>query len=124
MAVGADKRLTGPAEPLHVHWVADAVAGPAVPHAEATAGRPQEQMLLGVQVVGFEEVVVDVLRDDADLHAVDPHRFQLQHHERSENILEQGLVDAQRDLVAGDHAPGNEPGADQILGDVERHGRA
>ena len=57
--------LPGYAEALHVHRVADAVAGLGVPEAEALAGRAQEQVVVGVAEVGLQQVVVDVLQPTA-----------------------------------------------------------
>jgi hypothetical protein len=48
MAVGTDKRLARLAETLHVHRMADAVARPTVPDAEAAARRSQKQATITV----------------------------------------------------------------------------
>ena len=57
--------LPGDAEALHVDGVGDAVAGLGEPQAEALAAELQEQVVLGVLLVGLQQVVVDVLHATA-----------------------------------------------------------
>ena len=60
-------------------------------------------MLVAVEVVGFEQVVVDVLDGAVDPNALDAHGLEFQHHQGTQHVLQKCLVDAQRDLVAGLH---------------------
>jgi hypothetical protein len=62
MAVGADQRLAGFPEALHVDGVAHAVAGAAVPDTEALARAAQELVVVCVLVVLLQQIVIDVLR--------------------------------------------------------------
>jgi len=60
VTVASYQRCTRLSEPLHVNGMADAVAWPAIPDPEATAGGAQEQMLFSVRVVDLEQIVIDV----------------------------------------------------------------
>ena len=93
VAVRADQRLARLAEALHVDRMADAVAGAAVPDAEAPAGAAQEQMLVRVHVIVLDEVVVDVLRRQLDLDPLDAHGLEFEHDQRAQHVLQQGLID-------------------------------
>ena len=115
MAVRANQRQTGLAETLHMDGMADAVAGPAVPDAEASACAAQEQVLVGVQMVVLDEVVVDILRRKSNLDPVDAHRLEFEHHQRAENILTEGLIDRESDLLSGARFPFDQMGADEFL---------
>ena len=100
VAVRAQQGLARLAEALHVHGVADAVARAAEPDAEPLAGALQEEVVVGILDIRLDQVVVDVLGRDLGLHAVQAHRFQLQHHQRAGGVLGQGLVDADADFLA------------------------
>ena len=115
------ERLARLAEALHVDRMADAVARTAVPQPEAPAGAAQEQMVVGILVVGLQEVVVDVLRRQLGLDPLDPHRLQFQHHQRAQHILQKGLIDLQCDFSTGPHVAVEKVGLDQLLRDIEGH---
>ncbi len=121
MAVGADQRLAGLAEALHVDRMADAVARPRVPDPESAAGRAQEHVLIRVELVVLDKVVVDVLRRETDLDALDAHRLQLKHDEAAEHVLQEGLVDPESDLAARGEVALGEVGLDELLRQVQRH---
>src|SRR5690606_24731604 len=122
VAVGADHRLTGYAETLHVRRMRDAVARLGVPDAEPSAGRAQEVVVVRVLVVGLQQVVVDVLDGALGPSAVELQRLQLQHHHGAGGVLGQRLVDPQRDLLPRRHLAVHEVGLDQLLRDVAWHG--
>jgi hypothetical protein len=115
VAVGANEHQSWLAEPLHVNGVADAVTGAAVPDAEAPAGATQEQVLVGVQVVVLNEVVVDILRGEPNLHLLDAHGLKFEHHQRAEHVLQKGLIDGKRDLIARSQRAHNKMRAHKLL---------
>ena len=100
VAIGPDERQARLAEALHVDGVADAVTRAAIPDAEPPAGATQEQVLVGVQVVVLNEVVVDILRGEPNLHLLDAHGLQFEHHQRAEYVLQKSLIDGKCDLIA------------------------
>lgn len=51
-------------------------------------------------MIVLDKIMVDILRREPDLDALDAHRLELEHHQRAEHILEQRLVDRERDLHA------------------------
>ena len=89
-----EKRLARNAEALHVHLVRDAVARQAEMDAVAGAGGLKVLVVVGVLVVGLQEVVVHVLGRQLDLHPVDPQGLELEHGHGAGGILEQGVIDA------------------------------
>src|SRR5262249_8207939 len=93
VAVGADQGLARFAEALHVGGMADAVSRTAVPDAEAAAGGTQKEVLFAIQIIRLEEIMVDILGGDADLHALGAHRFKFQHDEHSQHVLWEYLID-------------------------------
>jgi hypothetical protein len=87
VGVGTGHGLAGDTEARHVHGVRDAVAGLGEPYAEAPARAVQEEVVVGVALVGLEEVVVDVLGGELGVHAVETHRLELEHHEGAGSVL-------------------------------------
>ncbi|MER6919393.1 hypothetical protein ABT314_10240 [Streptomyces spiralis] len=69
-------------------------------------------MLFLVEVVGLEEVVVNVLHRDVNCHTIGAHRLEFQHHQRTQGVLQQGLMGAQSDFTTRLHRS-----ADQVFGD-------
>ena len=63
-------------------------------------------MILGVLLVGLQQVVVDVLHADLGARPIQSERFQLLHHQRARRVLGQRLVDANRDLLPRRHLAG------------------
>ena len=122
MAVGAGEGRSWAPEALHVHGMADAVAGPGEPDAEALAGGVQEEVVVGVAVVGLEEVVVDVLRRQLGPDPIEVHGLELEHDRGARGVLGQGLVDANADLLPRRHLAFDEVVFDQLLSDVPAHG--
>ena len=78
-------------------------------------------MLVRIHVIVLDEVVIDVLRRQADLDPLDAHRLQFEHHERAQHILQKGLIDLQRDFATGPHVAVEKVGLDQLLRDIEGH---
>ena len=114
-AIGAHEGEARLAEALHVHLVADAVSRAAVPNAETAARAAQEQVLVGVQVVVLNEVVVDILRGEPNLHLLDAHGLKFEHHQRAEHVLQKGLIDGKRDLIARSQRAHNKMRAHKLL---------
>jgi len=121
VAVGPDHRPARRAEALHVHRVADAVAGLAEPEPEALARALEKEVVVGVAEVGLEHVVIDVLRRQLCVRVVEVHRLELEHDHRARRILGQRLVDPDPDLGAGRHVALHEMGTDELLRDVLGH---
>src|SRR5205823_5767735 len=102
VAVSADERLARGGEALAVDVVADPVARPRKPEA-VTPGHPlQEPVVVRIFEVDLKDVVVDVHNRGVDLDAVDLEELELHAGHRSGRVLREGLVDAERDLLAGD----------------------
>ena len=89
--------------------------------AEAPAGAAQEQMLVRVQVIVLNQAVVDVLHRRLDPDPVDAHRLELEHDERAQHVLQERLVDLQRDLAAGLEVALEQVQLDQLLRNVQSH---
>ena len=121
VAVGAEERLAGGAEALQVHLVADAVARPR--EVDAVLGRDalQEAMVVGVLEARLEHVVVDVADRELRAHARDAHRLELEVGHRAGGVLRQRLVDAERDLAAGDGLAVDEVLFDDLAGQALSH---
>ena len=76
-------RLT---EALHVNGVTNAVSSPAIPDAETLAGRPEEEVLVGVEMVVLDKVVVDVLNGEGDTNSFQSHSLKFKHNENAKDI--------------------------------------
>ena len=63
-------------------------------------------MILGVLLVGLQQVVVDVLHAHLGAGPIEPERLQFLHHQRARRVLGQRLVDAYRDLLPRRHLAG------------------
>ncbi len=94
VAVGAQDGLAGDAKALHMDLVRHAVAGVAVVNAVSSAGRLQKLVIIGVLVVGLEEVMIDILHSQFYLDPIQPEGFKFQHGHGAGGILEQRVVDA------------------------------
>jgi hypothetical protein len=101
MAVRSDKRKSRLAEALHMYRMTDPIARPAVPDAETPTRAPQKEVLVRVEVIVLNEIVINILCREPDLHALDTHSLKLKHHEGAEHILEERLVYGDRNLIAG-----------------------
>ncbi len=73
MAVGSQQYRAGPAETLHVDYVAYAVARLAIPDAPPPTRTLEEQMVIRVPGVRLQEIVINVLCRKLRSHAVQPH---------------------------------------------------
>jgi len=100
--------------------MADPVARPAVPDAEAGAGGAQILVVVRVLVVELQEVVIDILGGELGAHPTETHCFQFEHHERAGSVLGQRLIDTQPDLLAGRQLAVDQMRCDQLLGHVLR----
>ena len=108
MAVGADQRLAGHAEALQVHLVADPVAGAGEADAVLLRHGLDIAVVVGVLEAALEGVVVDVGHGQLGAHPLDAHGLEFEVGHGAGGVLGQGLVDAQGDLAAGGHVPGDE----------------
>ena len=122
VAVRADHGQPGTAEALHMNLVGDAVARPRKVDAVAGTGGLQVLVVVGVLVVGLQQVVVDVLGGETDLDPRQAQRFELQHRHGAGGVLQQGMVDLDGDLLAGDQLPLDEVRLENFLGEVSGHG--
>jgi hypothetical protein len=121
VAIRAQQRFAWYAEALHVHRMAHAVSGTAVPDAKLFAGAAQKQMIVGILEIGLEQVVIDVLRGELGLDSGKVHRFELKHHHGSGGILGKSLVNFKAGLLSGFHAALDQMAADQLLADIFAH---
>jgi hypothetical protein len=106
---------------LHMHDMADAVAGARIPQTEAATGALQEEMIVSVQVVDLQQVVIDILSAALGARSIQADRLQRQHHQRAGRILCERLINADRDGLARTHLAVYEMGRDQLLGDILWH---
>jgi hypothetical protein len=44
-------------------------------------------MFVGVEMIVLDQVVIDILCGEPDLHATNSHRFELKHDKRAEHVL-------------------------------------
>ena len=109
------------AEPLQMDLVGDAVPRLRDMDAVTFAGGHQEDVVIGVPVVGLEQVVVDVLGRQFHLHPVNPHGHELQHRHGAGGVLEQGVVDPDGDLPAGDQFPLDQMGFEYLCCEIFGH---
>ena len=78
-------------------------------------------MLVGTHVVRLDQIMINVLRRQADADPIEAHGLELQHGERAEHVLQQHLIDGQRDLLPGRELALDQMRAHQFLRKVERH---
>lgn len=78
-------------------------------------------MVLGVLLVGLQQIVVDVLRAQLGLDAIEVERLEFLHHQGSGGVLGERLVDPDRDLLARFHPAVEEVCTDDLAGDSVRH---
>ncbi len=65
-------------------------------------------MVVGVLVVGLQQVVIDVLGAQLRLHRIEAQGLEFEHCHRPGGVLQQGMVDANGDLLAGHQLAGHE----------------
>ena len=116
MAVGAEQRLPGVAEPLAVDMVRNAVAGTGIDDAEFRRARLQETVVVGVAGIGLDDVMVHVTHRAIDLDARQSHGFEFEIGHGPGGVLRQRLVDAQADLFAGIEFALDQMGPQQLFG--------
>jgi hypothetical protein len=104
--IGPDHRLGGNPEALHVRWVRHTVAGLGEPQPEPLRCGAQVFVILGVFLVGLQQVVIDVLHADLGAGVIEPQRFQLLHHQGARRILSQRLIDSDRNFLTRCHLAG------------------
>ena len=78
-------------------------------------------MVVGVFEAGLEHVVVDITNRQLRAHAGDAHRLELEVGHGAGRVLRQRLVDAQRDLFAGDGIAVKQVAFDDLPGQALAH---
>jgi hypothetical protein len=73
VAVGAEQGFAWASKAFHMHDVADAVAWWRIPEAKFAAGAFEEEMILCIEIVDLQQIVVNILRADLSLHAIEVH---------------------------------------------------
>ena len=121
MAVRTDEGLAGLAEALQMHLMADAVAGAGEIHAVLCGDGLQIAVVVAVLKAALEGVVIDVGDAHFRFHSGNTHGLEFQIGHGAGGVLRQGLVDAQRDLAAGGHVPGDQMGRNDFLCDCLTH---
>ena len=122
MAVGAEQRLAGDPEALHVDGMAHPVPCSRIPDAEPPARAAQEDMVVRIAEVRLDQVVVHVLRRQLGPHAVEVHGLELQHHEGPGGVLRKRLVDPDRDLTPRSQVAFDEVRFQELPRDAPSHG--
>ena len=103
MAVRADERLARYTEAFKVYLMADAVARTRKTNASLLAHALDEAVVVGVLKTRLKGVMVDVCDGEVRLHSVYFHGLELEVCHCARGILGEGLVNADSDLVSGDH---------------------
>ena len=93
VAVGAQQGLARDCEPLKVHLVADAVAGPREEDTVFRGNVLEEPVVVGVLESGLQGVVVHVAHRELGLDAFDADGLELEVGHGPGGVLGQGLVD-------------------------------
>ena len=101
VTIGADQHLAGPGEALQVEVVADAIARRRVDQAIPGTHAGQVAVVVLVLPVQLEHVVVDVLDRERHANPLHPQRLELEASHGPRVVLQQHLVRAELDLVAG-----------------------
>ena len=104
--------------------MADAVARAGEHRPEFRRHPLQEEVVLGILVVELDHVVVDVLHHQRDLHAVHFELFELHPRHRPGGVLEEDLVDAVADGLAGPELSADQVLPEDLLDDVVWHPNA
>jgi hypothetical protein len=121
MAVGTEHCLPWLAKSFLMYWMADAIAGPAIPDPEPLTCTQKKEMIIGILIVFLNEVVIDILAGQFRSRSVQSHRLQFEHHESPRRILGECLIDANPDLLACRHRAGDEVRLDEFLRDIQSH---
>jgi hypothetical protein len=100
VAVAAQERGAGHAEPLQVDLVADAVAGPGEDQAEPLGRGLEVAMVVGVLEAHLHGVVVHVGHGEVRADPVQAHGLELEVGHGAGGVLGEGLVDPDPDLPA------------------------
>ena len=103
MAVRADKRLARYTEAFKVYLMADAVARTRKTNASLLAHALDEAVVVGVLKTRLKGVMVDVCDGEFRLYSVYSHRLKFKVCHGTRGILGEGLVNADSNLVSGDH---------------------
>ena len=122
VGVGAEHRLPGLAEALHVDVVADPVARAREVQPVLAGQRLEHAVVVGVLEVELDDVVVDVLDRALDLDARLAELLELHQRHRAGGVLEQRLVHADRDRPARLQLPVGEVLLEDLAGQVLGHG--
>jgi hypothetical protein len=80
-------------------------------------------MVIGVLIVRLEKVVVNVLCGKFYPDPADPEGLEFEHGERSRCILQQGVINLNTDLFAGNQFTLNQMGFQYLMSKVLFHGR-
>ena len=75
-------------------------------------------MIIGVAEISLQQLVIDVAHRQLGAHARHAHGLELQITQRSEGILGQGLIDAQRNLGPRGHIAADQVGFDELMSEV------
>ena len=121
VGVGAHEDGPRPRIALDVHVVADAVAGSRVVDPVLATQRPQHPVVVGVLEVELDHVVVDVLQRALDLDPRDVELLELHERHGPGGVLEQRLVDLQRDRLAWRELTVDDVVAEDLAGEVLGH---
>jgi hypothetical protein len=105
-----------------MHRVTHPVPRAAVPDPEAATRALQEEVVVRVLVIRLNQIVVDILHRHLGLDAVEIHRLQLEHDQRTRGVLRQRLIDPDPDLAPGRHLARDEVGLDELVGYGLGHG--
>ncbi len=98
VAVAAQKRGAGLAEPLQMQLVADPVAGLRVDNAVTLGYGGEEIVVVGVFEADLHGIVVYIGYGEVVLDVVHTHGFKLQVGHCARGVLRQGLVNADSDF--------------------------
>ena len=121
VGVGAQKRLSRPAEALKMDLVADAVPGLGIMDAVLCRHGLQIPVIIGVLEAVLQRVVVNVAYRKLGLHPGHAHGLELEIGHGAGGVLGQGLVDPDGDLGARLELPFDEMRLEDLVDDVLAH---
>ena len=122
VAVGAEARFARDAEAGILHAVHDAVAGAGKVDAVLLGDGSQEDVVIGGVGVDIQQVVVEVADRHLGAHPLDAHAFQSQIAHDGVDVVGEGLVELDIDLIAGVHGRRlGQMGGKDLPGQIHAH---
>ncbi len=101
-----------------MHLVANAIARTRVVQTVLRSDILQVDVIIGVAKITLQHVVIHIAHRQLCLHLRHLNRLKLQIRQGARGVLGQGLVDIERNFLAGGHVARGEMTANQLLGQI------